>query len=70
MIETETETETGSPQDQAHRFLQLLERNFQRWCDDGDSEGYRNRNGLLWGAIRAAGPDVESRVQKGLDRGE
>lgn len=64
------ETETAAPQDQARHYLALLEREFQRWCDDGDMASYRTRNGMIWNAIRAAGPDVESMVQKGLDRGE
>lgn len=63
-------TETAAPQDQARRFLALLERNFKRWCDDGDSEGYRNRNGLLWSAINKAGSEVFYLVQRCLDRGD
>lgn len=56
--------------DQARRFLALLERNYQRWCDDGDSAGYRNRNGLIWDAIAKAGTEVHCFVNQGLDRGE
>lgn len=57
--------------EQARHFLAQLESNWQALVA-GKLTGVQHRevNGKVWDAIRAAGAEVEARVQKGVDAGE